>query len=451
MEGLLIANGSRLPREFCGWAGGTRDARSAFIRQSDCPIAARARRIGSALFPFPYYRQSLFVTAMRIARRLPLCFAAITACVMSALFLTNPLLGQEKATAVVFGSAEETNGAIDKAADKAIAFLKNRGQTEAGEFSPETGVAVTGLCVRAILEHRPTDVQTPAVKKAISVLLKNARGDGGVYSKGSKHRNYETSVAVGALVKANQDDQYDSLLSKAEAYLKGIQWDEGEGLESSDPAYGGAGYGSHSRPDLSNTSFLIDALKDLGNAAEDESIQKALKFISRTQNLPGHGNDTEHADKIGDGGFYYTPAAGGETKVVSQADSGGGLRSYGSMTYAGLKSMIFAGLTKEDPRVIAAMDFIQKNYSLTSNPGMGQAGLYYYYHTFAKALDAAEVRVLTDDSGVGHNWKRELAQTLIAAQQPDGSWVNDQNSRWMEGNRNLVTAYALMALNYCRE
>ncbi|MCO8122993.1 hypothetical protein NHH03_14690 [Stieleria sp. TO1_6] len=368
------------------------------------------------------------------------------------IFGTVSAASGQQAAQVAFQSPEQTNAAIDKSVDLAIGFLKNRGQADNGAFSPESGVAVTGLCVRAILEHRPTDVNSPSIKKAIAVILENVQPDGGIYAKGSTHRNYETSVAVGALVAANQEGQYESQLKRAEAFLKGIQWDESEGIEPSDPAYGGAGYGSHSRPDLSNTSFMLDALVDLGNDSNDEAIQKALRFVSRTQNLAGHGNDTPHADKENDGGFYYTPAAGGETKVVDpQQDNGGALRSYGSMTYAGLKSMIYAGLTADDPRVAAAMDFIQKNYSLSENPGIGQQGLYYYYHTFGKALDAAEIRVLTDASGNNHNWKRELATTLTSQQQADGSWVNDGSGRWMEGNRNLVTAYSLLALKYCRE
>ena len=351
-----------------------------------------------------------------------------------------------------FSSAEQTNSAIDRSVDQAISFLKNRGQADNGAFSPETGVAVTGICTRAILDHRPEDVDSPTVKKAIQFILPHVKTDGGIYAKGSSHRNYETSLAVVALVKANRDDRFDSELGRAEAFLKEIQWDEGEGTKPSDPEYGGAGYGSHSRPDLSNTSFMLDALKDLGNKSDDEAIQKALRFISRTQNLAGHGNDTSHAAKIGDGGFYYTPAGDGQSKVASQpGDDAATLRSYGSMTYAGLKSMIYAGLTQDDPRVAAAMDFIQKHYTLEDNPGMGKAGLYYYYHTFAKALDTAGIEVLTDAEGNNHNWRRELAAKLIAEQQSDGSWVNQGNERWMEGNRNLVTAYALLALNYCRE
>ena len=350
--------------------------------------------------------------------------------------------------ASVFGGKVPSAAEQDAAIERAIEFFRLRGQAEDGSFSGQTGVAVTSLVVQAVLQQRPSLVDSPWIKQALRYIESNVRPDGGIYAEGSKYRNYETSVAISALVRANRDDRYDSELSRAEAFLKGIQWDEGEGIESSDTRYGGAGYGTHSRPDLSNTSFMVDALKDLGRDGDDPAIEKALAFITRTQNLSGHGNDTPHADKINDGGFYYTPAAGGETKA-GQAD-GGGLRSYGSMTYAGLKSMIFAGLRSDDPRVLAAMDFIQNHYSLDTNPGMGAAGLYYYYHTFAKALDAAEIDVLRDADGETHRWRDELVTALLARQQADGSWVNRENDRWMEGDRQLVTAYALLALNYAQ-
>ena len=34
-------------------------------------------------------------------------------------------------------------------------------------------------------------------------------------------------------------------------------------------------------------------------------------------------------------------------------------------------------------------------------------------------------------------------------QRADGSWLNEQD-RWMEGDANIVTGYALMALSYCQ-
>lgn len=343
---------------------------------------------------------------------------------------------------------ESDAAAVDRSVDRGIQFLLSRGQAEDGSFSKQTGTAVTSLVISSILANRPQMIDDPRVQKAIDFIVSNVRSDGGIYAENSKYRNYETSVAVSAMVRANRDDRFESELKRAEAFLKGLQWDEGEGLESSDTRYGGAGYGTHSRPDLSNTSFMVDALKDLGNDADDEAIQKALLFVTRTQNLNGHGNDTQNAEKIGDGGFYYTPAGDGETKAGETAD--GGLRSYGSMTYAGLKSMIYAGLTADDPRVAAAMQFISKHYSLDTNPGMGAAGLFYYYHTFAKALDVADIDTIDDAEGNAHDWRSELVAAVTTRQNDDGSWVNDENSRWMEGDRQLVTAYALLSLSYAK-
>src|SRR5690606_33265945 len=144
--------------------------------------------------------------------------------------------------------------------------------------------------------------------------------------------------------------------------------------------------------------------------------------------------------KIDDGGFYYTVADGGESKAGTEPN--GGLRSYGSMTYAGLKSMIYAGLSQDDPRVAAAVSFLRKHYSLADNPGVGQQGLFYYYQTMAKALDALGEAKFADDSGTQHDWQRELIVKLSELQQPDGSWVNP-TTRWMEGDPNLVSGYAL--------
>ena len=74
---------------------------------------------------------------------------------------------------------------------------------------------------------------------------------------------------------------------------------------------------------------------------------------------------------------------------------------------------------------------------------MGDAGLYYYYHTFAKALDALGINEIEDAKGVKHDWRRELTEELARRQKENGSWVNT-NNQWMEGDPNLATAIALL-------
>lgn len=333
--------------------------------------------------------------------------------------------------------------AYQSAVAKGVNYLISA-QAEDGSWSAQAGPAITAIAATSLMRHGRTP-QDPVVAKALEYVKAHARPDGGVYMEGSTHRNYETCLAVMCFNEANKDGQYDELLAGAEKFLKQLQWDADEGIDESNFSYGGAGYGSHQRPDLSNTSFLIDALKELGNGPEDEAMQKALIFVSRCQNLETEHNATEFAAKVNDGGFYYTIAAGGSSQA-GETDNGG-LRSYGSMTYAGLKSMIFAGVDKDDQRVQAAHDWIADHYTLSQNPGMGQQGLYYYYHTFAKALEAMDVETIEASGGATHNWRADFVNTLAEKQREDGSWVND-NERWLESDPNLVTGYCLMGLSH---
>ncbi len=374
-------------------------------------------------------------------KRRPYLLISAAAAAAMALFALPQALAQGASD-----SAEELR-AYKNAVDRAVGFLRSKGQAPDGSFSKETGIGVTGVVTAGMLKAgvSPDD---PVAAKSLKYLQGFVRPDGGIYQEGTFYKNYETSVAVLAFKEANRDGRYEKLLKDADRFLKGIQWDEGEGHERSSYSYGGAGYGRHKRPDLSNTSFLIDALKATGNGPDDEAMKKALVFVSRCQNLESEHNTTPFAAKNPDGGFYYTVADGGESKADQTPQ--GGLRSYGSMTYAGLKSMIFAGVGPDDPRVKAAFDWVQKHYDLESNPGMDQAGLYYYYHTFAKALDVMGVDQVTDADGKKHDWRRELRHALIERQKRDGSWVNEKNARWLEGDPNLVTGYALMALSYVK-
>ena len=91
------------------------------------------------------------------------------------------------------------------------------------------------------------------------------------------------------------------------------------------------------------------------------------------------------------------------------------------------------------------MEWLNRNYSLEENPGLGAQGLYYYYQTMAKALTAANVNTLTTPDGQEIDWRKELAGRVLANQREDGSWVNE-NGRWMESNPVLVTSYMVLAL-----
>jgi squalene-hopene/tetraprenyl-beta-curcumene cyclase len=334
----------------------------------------------------------------------------------------------------------------DAAVAKTIEYLA-KNQSPDGAFTPQSGAAVTALVVAGLLKSGRT-ADDPLVAKGLAYLQKFIQPDGGIYTPDGNYKNYETALAIEAFAAANGSGRYAETLKGAEKFVRSLQWDESEGKDKSDPTYGGAGYGKSKRPDLSNTSYFLDALKSLGADKDDEAIQKALIFVSRCQNLETEHNTTEFSAKNPDGGFYYSPAAGGSSQAGNTEN--GGLRSYASMTYAGLKSMIYAGLKADDPRVKAANEWIKKHYSLSENPGMGTAGLFYYYHTFAKALDTVGDDALVDASGTSHPWRTELLTELLKHQKPDGSWTNE-NARWMEGDPNLVSGYVLLTMAYLKK
>lgn len=340
------------------------------------------------------------------------------------------------------GAADD--GTLEVSRDNAVRFL-TRMQNSDGSWTQSKFVGITGMVTTALIRSG-VPVEDSVLAGGIRNLLSHQQPDGGFYAEGSLHRNYETCITVNALAAASPNGEYREQISGAELFLRDLQWDQGEGIETTDPAWGGGGYGRHQRPDLSNTQYLVDALKAAGVSSDDPAMKRVLIFVSRTQNLESPANDTEFAAKINDGGFYYTPAAGGDSKAG--VTDNGGLRSYGSMTYAGLKSLLYAGLSADDDRVKAATSWIRHHYTLKENPGVGQQGLYYYYHTFAKTMHTLGDQEFVDAAGQQHDWKEDLSRRLVSLQDPNGSWQNPAD-RWFEGDPNLVTAYCLIALSYC--
>ncbi len=352
--------------------------------------------------------------------------------------------------------AAELRRCVAPAIEKALRFQRAAQALEGGWPGPfsDADPAITSLVVKGFIQHSDDGADHAVVQRAIRFILGYQQPDGGIYDPRGGYGNYSTSVALMALSAADDPALTDAIV-KAQRYLKDRQWDEndtdseGVRIDSGHPWYGGAGYGTHKRPDLSNTQMMLEALHQSGLPADDPVYQKALKFVQRCQ-MYSQGNDQPFARGAEDGGFIYTAANGGESKAGTVEISGRAMpRSYGSMTYAGFKSMLYADVDRDDERVQKAWDWIRKHYTLESNPNMPGAqskeGLYYYYHVFAKALEAWGEPFVIDAEGERHDWRRELCDHLLDLQREDGSWLNTTD-RWQEGNPHLVTAYAVLAL-----
>lgn len=332
---------------------------------------------------------------------------------------------------------------------KALKYLA-AGQGEDGgwEAFGRSHPAITALVVKCLMQDEHYGPNHPIAKRGLDFVLRFVQPDGGVYVPGEGMRNYHTSVALLAL-SAQKDAAHAATIKNAQRFLKRLQWDAGEGHETSSTFYGGQGYGKHKRPDLSNTQLMLEALHQSGLPADDPVYRKALVFVSRCQML-GRSNDQTFADESVDGGFVYTPVGGGESKAGTEVVAGRPrLRSYGSMTYAGFKSLLYANVDRNDARVQGAIAWIRRHYTLGHNPNMPETkskqGLYYYYHVFARAMYAWGEKSIRDVDGISHNWRGELAEKLMSLQRPDGSWVNEED-RWFESNPHLVTAYAVLAI-----
>ncbi|MBI4595490.1 MAG: terpene cyclase/mutase family protein [Candidatus Tectomicrobia bacterium] len=359
-----------------------------------------------------------------IKKRCFVCFLALTLLCFTNLINPASSHGLEKKITLKSPTLED----VKKSIDWSLKWLRTQ-QKENGSWSHYPGV--TALVLTAFMQsHRKYNEEDgPFIRKGMEFLLAGAKPNGAIYQKDLPA--YNTSVALLALV-ASRNVKYKESIDKAQKFLVELQADESQGYSSQDKFYGGIGYGSSERPDLSNLQLALEALKESGLPSESKVWAKAIQFLNRSQNW-SETNDQSWAGN--DGGFIYHPgySFAGETS------------SYGSMTYAGLKSFIYAQVDKQDPRVQAAIRWIKGHYTVEENPGMGKQGLYYYFHTFAKALQAYGEETITTDDGLSHQWAEEVAKKILQLQNPDGYWVNSEG-RWWENNKDLSTAYAILTL-----
>jgi squalene-hopene/tetraprenyl-beta-curcumene cyclase len=416
--------------------GGTRR------RQSECSDSCFRKRavIGRAYFEFVLAGRSLKRHGAPVKSSLLLPVFLGSLCTSG--------LSNEPAAVIGTASNVSLQNEVKRAIDKGLDWLESVQNTN-GFWSTADHPAITALALTAFRPRTSRDnpTQNNKVTNGYRFLLSCAQPDGGIYKKDLP--SYNTSLGLVALVAANRPE-YQPIIVNARNFLIGLQ---AEYAEAGKPDIGGIGYGiKDKRPDLSNTSLAVEALYLSKKAGEKKSSDEkdlnwaaALHFIEACQNLPGHNSEKWASDDAQNkGGFIYAPgrSMAGETNLPSGRVA---LRSYGSMSYAGLLSYIYADLQPDDPRVVAVKNWLRANFSLEENPGLGPQGLYYYYHTMAKALTLSGADNIETRDGRNVHWREELALKLINLQNGNGAWANE-NGRWFEKDPVLVTAYALIAL-----
>ena len=331
-------------------------------------------------------------------------------------------------------------------------------QQPGGTWGLPDSPAMTGLAMNA-LQRTDAAAYADAINRAMVFILTSVQEDGSIWRtpsverKGGGLANYNTAICMTALHELGRPELV-PVVQNARTYLADRQYLEGGSY------HGGMGYDAdqdREYADLSNSYMAYEAmrltedvedLRTAGEARADLDWEAAQAFLAQIQNLPGVNTNAWRSDNEEDrGGFAYTPGGG-----ASRTNEEGRvmLRSYGSMTYAGLLSLIYAEVDAQDERVQAARDWAVRHWSLNENPGMGQEGLYYFFNVLTKSLKAAGDERLTRPDGREVSWREEVVRRLVGLQKPDGRWVND-NNRWWEADPNLVTAYTLQALGTALE
>jgi len=361
---------------------------------------------------------------------------------------------------------------IATALQKGAAYLRGQ-QDEKGGFGDKEiqlpgNVAYTSMAVAALVGAQDSQAaaKDDAVTKALGFLVGFQQENGSIVDN-PKVTNYATSAAISALAAAKRSE-FAQAQSKAAAYLEASQIAD----DPDDLSYGGFPYKQHlgQSADASNAFIATNALDANGLPKDSEVRKRVGTYVSKILNNSEANTKPLEIEVDGekrtvvsgvDMGAFYRP---GESKagMVKRSDGKWELRSYGSMTYAALKLMMFAGIPAKDPRVQGVVRWISNNWTMERNPGFenaedpekaGQQGMFYYYHAVARALSAYEAAsgeplVVTDADGRTHNWRAELAGTLLARQAEDGSWRNEVAERWEEGSKTLATGFAMQTLAY---
>lgn len=342
---------------------------------------------------------------------------------------------------------------IDSLADGAEYLIDS--QNENGSWGESRHPALSALAAMGLHEvgEVDADARDAAIKQAMDYVLTYVPFPADKKLKPRDYYpNYTASVALLAMATLDKQE-YLPHMRRARQYLQDIQFDDPDKVD-----YGGIGYSKSGRADLSNTSWAVQALHFTDHLDQEsratsakqreemkETYERMTRFLNHVQNLP-ETNDQPYVSRHPDdrGGFFYRPH---ESKAGERENPEGkkSLISSGSMTYAGLLSMVYCDLDTDDIRVQGALDYARRHYTVTENPSKGMEAYYFYLHIMSKALAAHGQDELRLADGTSKNWRKDIAERLLELQKDDGSWINE-NGRFMESMPSLVTSYNLVTL-----
>lgn len=315
------------------------------------------------------------------------------------------------------GDAQITPEQVRKSIEQGVEYLRKEQQPNGsfGEVMGQPG-GLTALCTLALL-NSGVDVKDATIQKALNYLRKV-----------EPERTYQVSLQT--MVFCRAEPERDRLLIG-----RNVRWLERTQVEA-EPTRGSWSYPGMSG-DNSNAQFALLALHDaerVGAVVQERTWRLAKAYWESTQNP--------------DGSWGYRR----------------GLPGTGSMTCAGLTSMIIAAGQLQEPdakvdgdrieccqrsdaetdSIQRAIQWMERNFSVTHNPGTDQRWLLYYLYGLER------VGRMTNRRFFGkHDWYREGADFLIQLKAGQGA---DLTNRWSgkdrsETNDSVATSFALLFLS----
>lgn len=322
------------------------------------------------------------------------------------------------------------------------------------------GVGDTALVNYALVQLRPgqvdreqfTAAEHGAGRGAQFLLSQLADAEHPKRRDGADYPTYGAALLLLSMhdLRHRADSVDASQLARVIDYLKASQQTQATRWKREDPRFGGWNQTGASDPEdarrpgntnISVTYFAIHALR-AHNALDDNATAAAHAFLAGCQNF---GPDAPS----GDGGFFFTPDADDPLNKAGALDDAkpARARSYGSPTADGLSALAACGVAADDPRVVAAIDWLSRHEGVEAVPGFAKEadgaspaeGLKFYY---AAAL-ARAIRAYPNAKFAER--KAALVAWLTGKQRPDGSWQNSNNVM-REDDPLIATSFAVAAL-----
>jgi squalene-hopene/tetraprenyl-beta-curcumene cyclase len=337
------------------------------------------------------------------------------------------------------------------------------------------GPSLTPLVLETLLGLPSRDQAKSACRRGAKYLAALVRADGTIDEgpRGLTYPVYTAAYSVRALSQPQIAELGDFRHARDTwlQYLRQRQLTEELGWQPADKQYGGWGYSNQiprkpkageptlplTESNLSATIAALEALQAAGCSTDDPAFKKALIFVKRCQNFPENADQQDPA--FDDGGFFFIYDDPVRNKAgLAGKDRHGRERfaSYGSATADGLRALLVCGLPSDHPRVQAAWRWLETHFDLSLHPGnyatdreVNRQAVYLYYSlSLAKAL-----RTLTamnvDTRTQRLSWPKDLTETMVRLQTPDGSWTN-KIVLVREDDPLVATCCAVQTIAVCR-